>query len=1313
MAKNKVVVDVVVDDKGTTKKVGLQAKKTSKNLNSLSGSARTADRNLKGAAQASSNGTKNFSKMAQGVGGLVGVYATLAAQAFALSAAFEFLKKVGDLRVLKESQVAFASTTGIAIKSLSAEIRVAADGMLNFEEASKSAAIGLTSGLGSSQLLKLAEGAAAVSKVLGRDVSDSYDRLVRGVTKAEPELLDELGITLRLEDAKNKYAISIGKTVKELSLLEAKQAVAVEVQSQLDTKFISTTESIDIMGNAIKKFGVAFNDVFTKFAGLIEGPVETAATFFSENIRSLIAVIGLFTLTILKSMLPSLKSFEDRAVLSAGKAADAFDRTKASYLAMKKATSASGTVKGAVSNIQATPGSGISNLKTGGEVSKRQAAALLKYAKLEKGVYLQLTNYQRQVYKKALRDILGHKETFFQKAKRGWYKLGNSIEKEAIRAKMVWSSAMAMITKATTKATKAMNVAFKALLYYQVAVFIWDIVKAMASFIGMRVPPPRAIAEFAAAVEATRDSIKSLTTEYSKMAMAMQAHLEKTAEVNKKGILPTIQSYKTLGNAVHTSTKALADLVEQQQKAKELQDTGGWSNGTYVESTEFKEILIDSQKAAGELVGILQSTLGLKAFETITNSAEELNEYLKKIANNDLDNIDPKKLREIASEFELMSLSAAAFQESFTNSNLAFDKFVQGIASYKTAATDMLKTTRKEIEAHTAKFTFGGQILTQTADADKEREALVNRLAFLMLINDGETKAKKTQLTFDRKHRINVHGVTKLIKAQYDEQKKIDDLQIRYDDSLHKLASLEKEGVTISEEKKDILKQQTAALLEQIDIAKQASSDLYKLGMAAAQGFEDSFQTNLADLIKGKTSSFKDAIIGTMVDAGEALADELASQMTAKIMPGLLGLFGIKKKATPAELMSAAITKATEEAAKLWDETLTKAGKEYADRLADPATAKSPNDKIDTKGQNMNVSVEDVKDDKANIIAAQIKRDNHLIDIKEQVALVALGIGPNTGQTPDTAIYVTSTGVSVSRGVGSITLGKTGVELAATATATATSAAETVKAANSATEIAERAAVANAADKKSYLDDINKDTKQSNKIIFKNDEGWPLPMPYADPDKPIGSGVKKDKVTSANTNASKDGTFASTQLTGATQGASSTISDAFGEGGTFGTMTKDLTAGFGGMLARFAGSLGGGSTGGQILGMLASATISTVAGNLGSARNGGVFSAAGAVPGYATGGVAKGSTSGYPAMLHGTEAVVPLPRGGAIPVEMNGNGGTNNNIVVNISSDGQSNSQGSTGPDMDKLGGAVAKAVQVELQNQKRSGGILNPYGAA
>ena len=99
---------------------------------------------------------------------------------------------------------------------------------------------------------------------------------------------------------------------------------------------------------------------------------------------------------------------------------------------------------------------------------------------------------------------------------------------------------------------------------------------------------------------------------------------------------------------------------------------------------------------------------------------------------------------------------------------------------------------------------------------------------------------------------------------------------------------------------------------------------------------------------------------------------------------------------------------------------------------------------------------------------------------------------------------------------------------------------------------------------------------------------------------------------------------------------------------------------------------------------------------------------------FGMGGIARGREAGYPAILHGTEAVVPLPNGKEIPVKMMG-GGQSNNVVVNVNVDSNGNAQQNTQGDQGgmNLGNAIAAAVQKELQNQKRSGGILNPYGAA
>ena len=119
-----------------------------------------------------------------------------------------------------------------------------------------------------------------------------------------------------------------------------------------------------------------------------------------------------------------------------------------------------------------------------------------------------------------------------------------------------------------------------------------------------------------------------------------------------------------------------------------------------------------------------------------------------------------------------------------------------------------------------------------------------------------------------------------------------------------------------------------------------------------------------------------------------------------------------------------------------------------------------------------------------------------------------------------------------------------------------------------------------------------------------------------------------------------------------------------------------------------------------------SGAITGVMGLLGLAQGG---IAPGGFRKFARGGIATSPTLGLIGEGRHNEAVVPLPNGKAIPVDMRSNAQTNN-VTVNVSSDGQTTTEGQ---DNEGLGKAIAKAVQEELQNQKRAGGILNRYGTA
>lgn len=305
MAK-KIRIDVEVN--GKMQKAEVSAKKLRAALEGVEGgyqragaAAGTFDRRTKGAAQATANGTKEFSKMSQGMGGLVGAYATVAASVFALSAAFNFLKNAADLDAQIKGQELFASRTGVSMKLMTQNIQEATGGLVAFKEAAQAAAIGQAAGLTADQMERLGKVAKNAGTILGRDVTDSFNRLTRGAIKAEPELLDELGIIVRIKDASEEYAKTIGKSASDLTTYEKSQAVVNAVLEQGEQKFGQVGNAV----NQVAAFGAKFRDTFKDMAGPIADVANFFAGAFKDSILAVSAVFGILGVSIIRSIIPA------------------------------------------------------------------------------------------------------------------------------------------------------------------------------------------------------------------------------------------------------------------------------------------------------------------------------------------------------------------------------------------------------------------------------------------------------------------------------------------------------------------------------------------------------------------------------------------------------------------------------------------------------------------------------------------------------------------------------------------------------------------------------------------------------------------------------------------------------------------------------------------------------------------------------------------------------------------------------------------------------------------------------------------------
>ena len=459
MAKIKHTVEIDSKTKNL-KKTSKEIDGVGKSLKKTRKSAQSADRSLKGAAQASSNTTKNFSKMSQGItGGLVPAYATLAANLFALDAAFRFLKGAADFRVLREGQVAFAAATGIAYQSLSKDIQAATRGMISFSEASQAAAIGRAAGLSSGQLRELSEAAFTVSVALGRDVTDSFNRLVRGVTKAEPELLDELGIILRLEEASTKYAAALGLNKNQLSIYQKSQAVVNEVLGQAEEKFGKINEIMDPTANALAQVGIAFDELLNTVRPAIAAIAEPIAKFIAGNTTNAAIAMGLFASSILKSLIPSTNELRIRQSEAAEARITEIERLKVKEqelaTKMKQLNNLSPSQRKFATKIGADrlgKGGKIGQiLADGKKLSKAQISNLHSQLSREAGMFKNMSDKKRAYYKKILLQMSNDYEGFVTKTLVGTEKVTTGFRLKWMAASNAVKGMLSTVSSAASK----------------------------------------------------------------------------------------------------------------------------------------------------------------------------------------------------------------------------------------------------------------------------------------------------------------------------------------------------------------------------------------------------------------------------------------------------------------------------------------------------------------------------------------------------------------------------------------------------------------------------------------------------------------------------------------------------------------------------------------------------------------------------------------------------------------------------------------------------------------------------------------------
>ena len=1233
MAKNKVYIDVVVDDKGTTKRVAVNAKKLGLALEDTGKSARTADRNLKGAAQASANGTKNFSKMAQGIsGGLVPAYATLAANVFAVTAAFNFFKGAADFRVIEESQLRFAEKTGKSLSLLTSRIQDATDGVLTFQDAAQATAIGTASGLSSDQLSDLASVAKNASLALGRDLSDSFDRLVRGATKAEPELLDELGIILRLETATTKYAEALGKNAQDLTAYQRTQAVVNEVLEQGNEKFSDLGGNV----NQIAKLGKAFNDLLKDIKGVLSPIAEFIAGALSKNV---IALTGAFTLlgqSIIKSLVP----------------------------AAPKLSNIAEEASNARKELQAAAGTSVIGQKLGADPSQLNNAELKwveNSAKTKTSTIINYDNITKEAVVRNVRIIRAEQQLALAQQTTGIKRYYATWRAELALLQATHGQVMGFLKASTLGFTRFASKALGAAGLIGLALSLIGVLKQAIDYF-----KDPALLRLLDRLDGINDSLR-----------------EQQQEVER--LIAGAGGFKTVGEEVEYFANAinnlgfrqikelnfqLGELKTRQEDALDLDEgragVGRKVTRGYIENSQALEaqvgtlrIFIDnlgtlssSLKKAGQPTKQLDDTIGnLEGSLSAALAAQKAYRKEPTAENNEA----------VRASFAALQQAVRGVPEATKDATFAlndqkaafldilqvgdeFKQFQQGLAQSQSVFSRSISITKRSIEDILGTGRGMSENLVDVFDdkqlavfADQLKGITVERLKQLTLEDLIRKLGEKAQATLDRENSVLLQKTKTQVLAEkvlrnttplqrenlqieinrLQKVNEIRELQATINQQLADGATLDSSGVKANAEKLRLLQAQLETIHEQTDA-------MLELSNSAKGAFEGATQSGIADLIKGNESSLKDAMLKIAQATVSAIADTLAKQVTEGITGFLFG--------TPEDK----IRKAHSEGADIAYERVKQG---HIDGLA-AGTTTSPG----ISSSSIDAMINDIASGGGVSSRSIDSMINDIAAMKGEVATSSNVEKPG----PFSTLF------------GNL---------------------------------------------------IGKKAGRDDSAARRSD---PTSMPGT------GEGVLEEVVASTEGGA----TGLTRLFTSFTDNMKSLfdedtpfltgLTNLFGDlgsdlGSIFSTLTKDL-GGLFSSLPDLLGSILGGLGGGGGL-------FTTLLGFFGFA-NGGIARGGFRSAAYANGGIARRPTLGLVGEGKYDEAIVPLPDGKSIPVSM-GRGagmGQQNNVTVNVTVDSEGNGAQSSQSDSQtgaSLGKVIALAVQQELINQKRAGGILSPHGAS
>ena len=238
------------------------------------------------------------------------ITAAITASIMALRKAWELMELGAKVEQQKQAFQNLASSLGVSSEQIIKDLRKMSGETLSTAEIMGKASQAMILGIDPTKLAKMMEISRASARAFGKDVGFMFESIAIGVGRQSKLILDNLGIIVSAGDAYEKYAKSIGKSTKELTEMERKQAflnatleAGDRILQQIDTSTMTNLEKMQKLKAQWEDFAVTIGQALWHVLGFIQG-------FMNQLVSGLFTLLEVATTVFQKMLVPLIKLYE-------------------------------------------------------------------------------------------------------------------------------------------------------------------------------------------------------------------------------------------------------------------------------------------------------------------------------------------------------------------------------------------------------------------------------------------------------------------------------------------------------------------------------------------------------------------------------------------------------------------------------------------------------------------------------------------------------------------------------------------------------------------------------------------------------------------------------------------------------------------------------------------------------------------------------------------------------------------------------------------------------------------------------------------